>query len=169
MLLLLLASVALGLGIGGVVLILGKLVGLPRWAAPLAGGAAMMGFMLWNEYTWFDRARAALPEDARIAQTYEHWSAFQPWTMALPRVTRFAAVAPVTGRPLPDPDWISADVILAARFETTFSVPHVFDCAGNRRAALPSTGAGDGATLDWIEVGPDDALLVAVCNRPENG
>lgn len=168
MLFVLLATVALGLGAAGIVLLIARLLGLPRWAAPLAGGAAMMAFMLWNEYTWFDRARAALPEGARVAVAYEHRSLFQPWTLARPRVARFAAVDPAPGRAAPDPAWMTADVILAARFEPTRAVPHVFDCAAGRRAALPEAGAA-GAKLDWIAAGPDDPLVAAACDRPGDG
>ncbi|MEM9781033.1 MAG: hypothetical protein AAF899_01020 [Pseudomonadota bacterium] len=168
MILILVASVALGLGGAGVVLLLFKLTGktAPRYAAPIAAGLSMASFMLWNEYTWFDRAQAALPDGAKIAETYEHASWVQPWTLAVPRVTRFAAV---TLEPPGALRW--GWVTLAARFEGSQRIPVVFDCAAGRRAALSEAAQARlesgsppaPADLDWVEVGTRDPLLAAAC------
>ncbi|MEO0661118.1 MAG: hypothetical protein AAFZ87_06250, partial [Planctomycetota bacterium] len=44
---------------------------------PVAAGLAMFAFTLWQEYTWFDRSTAVLPEGARVAETYDYASAIQ--------------------------------------------------------------------------------------------
>lgn len=180
MLFILLATVALGLGAAGLVLGLGKLTGLkpPRWMAPVAGGLAMFVFMLWNEYTWFDRSKATLPPDAEIAEAYPYTSWVQPWTLAAPRVTRFVAVAPAgaelaqpyAGRP----ELRLADVIPHQRFEGSVRVPHLFDCAGSRRAALSpadwsairSAAAPEPEGLAWVSPGAEDPLIRTACPTP---
>ena len=170
MLFVLIATIVTGLGAAGLVMGLGRLTGrpLPRYAAPIAGGAAMFVFMLWNEYTWYDRSVAALPGGATIAQTVPYSSPIQPWTMVWPRVIRFAAVDPVEGEAPGGSGLVRADVILVARFQDTYRIPHLFDCAGQRRAALPAGGSpADPGGLDWVEPGPDDSLLDAACaGRP---
>ncbi|MGF1446668.1 MAG: hypothetical protein ACFBRM_10770 [Pikeienuella sp.] len=171
MLFILLATLALGLGAAGLVFIAGKLTGgaVPSWVAPAAGGLAMFAFMIWNEYTWYARAQAALPPDSRIAQVFEHRSPFQPWTLVAPRVVRFAAVN-LRRRELQGV--LVGQVILRERFQGERRLPHLFDCAGHRRAALSVAeweGIGSGyppllETLDWIDAGAQDPLLSAACN-----
>lgn len=159
---LLIAAIAIGLGAAGLVRGLPALVGwsAPRWLAPAAGGLAMFAFMLWNEYTWFERSLAALPPGTVVAESYEHASVFQPWTLAAPRVTRFAAVRP-RGRTAEG--YLEADVILAARFTDDRAVPHLFDCRRGRRAVLPpGEGPVKASALDWAAPA-DDPLIKAAC------
>ncbi|MEM6971577.1 MAG: hypothetical protein AAF577_02135 [Pseudomonadota bacterium] len=183
MILILVASIAIGLGAAGIVIGGAKLMRLkpPRFLGPVAGGIAMAAFMLWNEYTWFDRAQASLPEGARVAETYEHATWIQPWTLAVPRVTRFAAVSLEgtsngagggTSEVVEDSAELRRGwVVLAARFEGTQRIPVLFDCTTRRRAALTETAqagieagtAPDPATLDWTEGGGSDPLLAAAC------
>jgi hypothetical protein len=166
----LIATIALGLGAGGLLLGLARITGgrLPRWVAPVAGGAAMFAFMLWNEYTWYERAVAGLPEGARVAESYSHASWLQPWTVAVPRIARFAAVVPPEEEAGAAPAGaLRADVLLVARFEPVLRLPHLFDCAAGRRVALPGREmAADPARLDWTAPGPDDPLLRAACTGP---
>lgn len=167
MLLILFAAVALGLGAAGAVLMLPRLVGLhpPRWIAPLTGGVAMFAFMLWNEYTWFDRAAAALPPGVVVAETYDHASALQPWTLAVPRITRFAAVDLEGAARHPDhPGTLLADVMLVERFSGTVRVPQIFDCTAGRRALPPEDlDTTDWDRLRWEGTG-EDALVRAACD-----
>lgn len=169
MLIVLIASVAIGLGAAGLVLTLPKLTGrsLPRWAAPAAGGIAMFSFMLWNEYSWYERAVASLPEGSEVAEAYPYSSIFQPWTLAVPRVARFAAVGPATTIEGTDLDLSIATVLLIERLEPAQNVLQLFDCAGGRRADLPEPAEGEALRLPaeprWVEAGQDDPLIRAAC------
>jgi len=159
---LLIAAIALGLGAAGLAMSLPRLFGrrAPRWLGPAAGGLAMFAFMLWNEYTWFDRTVASLPAGTVVAETYAHSSVLQPWTLAVPRIARFAAVIPSgeTAEGL-----LRARVLLAERLEGQRSVPHLFDCAHRARAVLPAgTGPAKASALDW-SAPPDDPLIAAAC------
>ena len=37
---------------------------LPRWLLPAGIGLAMIGYSVWNDYAWYDRAVARLPDGA---------------------------------------------------------------------------------------------------------
>ena len=52
----------------------------------------MIGVTISNEYTWFSRSSAALPEGIEAAETAEKTAFYQPWSYALPYIHRFAAV-----------------------------------------------------------------------------
>lgn len=174
MLFVLFATIALGAGAAGLVLGLRRLTGLPipRWGAPVAAGITMAAFMLWNEYTWFDRAMATLPEGTRIAETYSYSSWVQPWTVAVPRITRFAVVIPDDRRPGPPlPDLTLAIVLVGERLTGQHTIPHLFDCAARRRAAvsaetwraLAEGTPPDAAALAWADSAADDPLVAAAC------
>ncbi|MGF1502611.1 MAG: hypothetical protein ACFBSD_12420 [Paracoccaceae bacterium] len=170
MTLILFATFVLGAGAAGIVLLLDRLTGgLPIWLAPAAAGIAMLGFTLWNEYTWFERSLEELPAEATLAQTVEYSSTLQPWTLVAPRITRFAAVT--TGRTLLGGELLTGSVILVERFVGVREVPVVFDCARARRAPVSDrdlTVLERGALtadrrLDWTEAGPDDPLIATAC------
>jgi hypothetical protein len=162
MFLMLIATFAAGFVAAGTVIAGPRLVGkrAPRHLPPLAAGLAMVAFMIWNEYSWFDRAAGALPEDVKVAATYTQSSIFQPWTMVKPRINRFAAIDLGGARRNPEfPDQVMAEVLLLSRFDDTASRMQVFDCAEHKRADAPQ---GEGA-LDWVEVDTDDPLLRTAC------
>lgn len=167
MVFILIATVAIGLGAAGLMLALTRLSGgrAPRWAAPVAAGLAMVAFMLWNEYTWYDRARESLPQGAVVAETYPYSSVFQPWTLVVPRVARFAVVG--VPSQVGDSGLTVASVILIERLEPPQSVLQLFDCAGARRALLAGPGEGGPLALPddppWVEAGADDPLIRAAC------
>jgi len=162
----LIAAVILGLGAAGLALGLPRLAGrrAPRWVGPAAAGAAMFAFMLWNEYSWFERSLAALPPETRVAETYARSSIVQPWTLIVPRVARFAAVIPQQTR---SDELRRADVVLVERFAEEFRIPHLFDCMRGRRAALSAGDVPDDPTaLDW-SAPADDPLIAAACAAAE--
>ncbi len=166
MLFMLIATFAAGVVGAGVALMGPRLFGkrAPRHLPPLAAGVAMFAFMLWNEYSWFDRSVNALPGDVKIAWADEHSSALQPWTLIQPRINRFAAIDMGAARRNPGfPDQIMAEVLLVSRFDDTASRMQVFDCEGRRRADAPEGDAAADWSPDWVEVGDDDPLLMAAC------
>lgn len=167
----LVAAFCVALGAAGLVmgvfrLVLGRKA--PKWVGPAAGGAAMFTFMLWNEYTWFERSEAALPDTVRIAETYQHASALQPWTLAVPRVYRYAAVDLTTARTNPAlPEHVLAEIMLVTRFQPTLRIPQVFDCALRRRGVVDDLAALGGPDtldlVDWARGDPEDTLVAAAC------
>lgn len=168
MLLVLIATITIGAGVGGLVLGLGRLLGgqIPRWVAPVAGGLAMFAFMLWNEYSWYGRAQAVLAPEARIAQTRLYASWVQPWTLAVPRVAGFVSVSLSDAAPYADRPALSFGVVTVhGRLEDPQQIAHLFDCRASRRAAIDATPPADPETASWVDAGPDDPLIRAACNE----
>ena len=164
----LLAALAVAVLAACVAFILRRLTGLfPRWIIPASAGLAMLGFTLWNDYTWFGRIVAGLPDSVRVADTFGSGNVLQPWSLLVAPVSRFRAVdlASLT-RVSAEPEIRHVAVFLVARFAPTFVAPQLFDCTRGARAdavpgadALPSEGA-------WTPLEPADPLLRAVCDAP---
>lgn len=173
MTLILVATVALGLGAAGLVLGLGRLFGLkpPRWVAPVAGGLAMFAFMLWLEYSWFARSRDALPEGARIAETHAYATWMRPWTLLIPRTEAFTEIEIRGG--VPETSHIWGFVGYHQQMQDTKRIPVAFDCAARRLAPLSAAGwqalrAGEAPPepIDWTLATSDAAVLRAACLTP---
>lgn len=172
MLIELIATLALGAAVAGIVLLLSRFSksNLPRSFAPVAAGIAMIGFQVWSEYAWFDRTASALPSGIKVTEQYTQAVPWRPWTYLMPQVNRFVAVDVETARRHPNqPDQVMADVFLFTRFAPTVSVPQLVDCKTSRRADIADgVKFGDsGQVLDpgWTEAGADDPLLAALCDR----
>lgn len=137
-----------------------------RFLIPLSAGAGMLGFTIWNDYTWFGRNVSGLPDAVQVTRAIENSTAIQPWTLLAPVITRYQAVNLASvARNAAAPDVARATVYLVARFQPTFETVQVFDCARGLRA--DAADAPDPAAAPpeaaWVRVGLDDALLATVC------
>lgn len=166
----LIATVFAGFAFAGVVMVLNKLTGgrLPRWAAPVAAGAGMIGMTIASEYSWFDRTRESLPDSLSIVQTVESRAFYRPWTYAVPFVDRFAAIDTVSLRTNDSvPDQRLVDLYFFGRWAPVSKVPVAVNCADKSRANL-ADGANfgdDGQLLNanWIKLAADDPVIEATC------
>lgn len=166
----LIATFLAGFAAAGVALLLGKILRgrLPRWVMPIAAGAAMIAMAVYNEYGWFPRTEANLPESFEIVDTVEAQAWYRPWTYLRPFVERFVAVDSGSIRThAAVPDQRLADVYLFGRWSPVHRLPVLVDCAGSRRAAL-TDGIGfaqDGSVTgaDWAAVPGDDPVLARLC------
>lgn len=166
----LIGTLVAGIAAAGFVMLLNRMLGglLPRWLAPVAAGAVMIATTVYNEYTWFQRTRDALPDDMIVAQTIISRAAYRPWTYIVPFVDRFAAVDTATMRRHPaQPDMRLADVYFFGRWSAASVVPVLADCKHLKRAALTddtsfeSDGSVEGA--NWVEVPAEDPLVSTIC------
>lgn len=168
----LVATLVAGVGAAGVVMLLNRISGgrLPRWAMPIGAGGAMIVMAIWNEYTWFDRTVATLPEGVEVVSTVESKSFYRPWTYVVPFVQRFAAVDVAAVRRHENaPDMRVTNMVFMARWSQPGQTPVVFDCANNRRAGgdVPFELGDDGTVTasNWQDLSATDPALQAVCNE----
>ncbi|RMC36376.1 hypothetical protein [Paracoccus alkanivorans] len=125
----------------------------PRWILPAGVGLSMIGYSVWNDYTWFDRARQQLPEGAELLAIGHDSQPWAPWTYLAPVVVRFATL---------DPGQISetgegvkrARIMLIERRGPTRIVPQDFDCA----KGMFSVAGGE-----WRKAETTDPAFGVVC------
>lgn len=142
---------------------------LPKWVLPAAAGAAMIGYSIWNEYSWYGRVTRALPETVAVVHTVEESAPWRPWTYIAPMKSRFLAIDRAERHRLAaNDDLVTARILAVQRWTPMRSVPVVFDCAAGARADLVGGAAMDEAGIltgaEWIPVGLTDEGLKAACN-----
>ncbi|MBM1218686.1 hypothetical protein JQU17_00640 [Ponticoccus sp. SC2-23] len=167
----LIATIFAGIACAGVAMVLNLIVGrrLPKWILPVAAGLGMLGMTITNEYTWFDRTAAQLPEGVTVAMQVEEQGWLRPWTLLWPYTKRFVAVDIATARRNENlPDQRLADLYFFGRWSPVNQAPMLFDCAGARSALLIDGAefAADGAVTDagWQAMAPDDPILTLICD-----
>jgi hypothetical protein len=170
MLIELVATLAAGFAGGGAAMLLRRLSGgrLPGFAVPGAAGVAMLGFLIWSDYTWYGRTVETLPEHVSVFTSHASSAAWRPWTYLAPVIERFGAVDVAALRRNSDvPGQVMAEVYLFARRSPVARLPVLIDCAGNRRADIADGMAFDAsgavADVEWTPLNPDDPLASAVC------
>lgn len=166
----LIGTVFAGIAAAGVVMLLNRVTGghLPRWAAPVGAGLAMLAMTVSMEYSWYSRTIATLPEGVEVAETVEKKSLYQPWTYVVPYVSRFVAVDAASIKRHSDrPDQRIVDLYFFGRWSPLRKMPVAFDCATSRSAVLSSEtqfgSDGDIVNADWRDVGEDAVVLNAAC------
>ena len=170
MLLEFIAAIALGLGTAGLVMGLNFATGkrLPGWLMPAAAGMAMIGFMVYMEYSWLTRTTDQLPEGVIVTATSSESSWYRPWTYVKPLTLRLVAVDTRRNRTnASQPGMVMTTVILMGRWMPPREIPVVFDCAAAQRADLhASVQVGDdGSLIDagWRQLDRADPALQAAC------
>lgn len=166
----LIATIFAGIAAAGVVMLLNKLMGgrLPKWLMPVGAGAAMIAVTISNEYGWFPRTQASLPEGLAVVETVETKAFYRPWTYVYPYVERFAALDKGSVKThKARPDHKLADMYYFGRWAPVHKLPVLTDCATSRRAAL-TDGVSFGENgkiegVDWVKVAESDPTLVAIC------
>lgn len=141
---------------------------LPRWAMPAAIGASMIGYSIWNEYSWFDRITSALPENVAVVSQAERSVPWAPWTYLKPVTVRFVALdTRMRAFSEQRPGLVLTELLLVERWQPTRRVAVAFDCDHNRRADLrDGTRISPDGTLEgsrWERIEPDSPMLLAAC------
>lgn len=136
---------------------------LPKWIIPVAAGAAMLGTTISNEYSWFSRTSANLPEGLAVVQTVESRAIYRPWTYLVPYVSRFIALDAANMRTNSDqPDLKMADLYFFGRWAPVQSVQVMVNCITGQRA---DPALGDDSPPVWRDVTLDDPIVLGVCQR----
>ena len=166
----LLATFSAGICAAGAVILAYRTFGrkAPRYLPPLLAALAMIGYNVWDEYTWAGRTIAALPAHIEVVETYGDSAPWKPWTYAFPETVRFVALDTASLRRNERlPGYVLAEFILVARRSPTAAVRQLFDCRGQRQADVLPTADFEAGGLpqdrDWTPVASDDTLFKAAC------
>lgn len=141
---------------------------LPRWMFPILIGSSMIGYSIWNEYSWFDRITAQLPPAVAVVGQGQRSDAWAPWTYLWPVTTRFIAMD-TRQRVMSSqrPGLVVTELLLVERWQPTRKVQLAFDCHKRQRADLPGSARieADGTLQgsQWQAVTPEDPMLRAAC------
>ncbi|MGH1578154.1 hypothetical protein [Planktotalea sp.] len=161
-----------GVAMAGVVMLLNRLVGgrIPKWMMPVAAGIAMIGATISNEYSWFERTQAGLPDGVEMVTSFEKKGLMRPWTYVKPYTDKFAALDQLSLREHEaQPDMKLLDLLLFARWSAIQKVPMVFDCANGRQAALIEgaefSADGQVETAAWFSPPANDPVQKAACAK----
>jgi hypothetical protein len=164
-------TVVIGFASAGVAMVLFRLLGrrAPKFIVPLAAAIGMFSYMIWDDYSWFDRYDARLPETVEVLQTFENPSALRPWTLISAPIERFSALD--TAKSVTDPTNPArhrVSVLLIQKSHETMVVTTLVDCDTGKRAYItPDTkldAQGFPEKVDeWYDMAPDDPLRRDVC------
>jgi hypothetical protein len=168
----LLAALVAAVAMAGIGLGLRRMSGgrLPRWFVPVAAGAGLLGFTLWNEYSWFGRVSAALPPQMQVVWQDRAGQPLRPWTYILPLTTRFVALDRAATATNPaQPDVRMATLHSFARWQPVQTALVAVNCPRNEVALIVegATLADDGTLTGaaWTPPLPEDATAAVACER----
>lgn len=130
---------------------------LPRAAMPFGIAVAMIGFTVWNDYSWASRLAARLPESVSILSRGTERQALRPWSLVVPVTTRMTALDRSAIRR--DGVQVETEVLLVERAQPTRMLRVAYDCATRQQRLL----APDGGGSDWAPVDPADPVVGVAC------
>ena len=167
------AMLAIGILAACIVFIAGRLMRrrgrqLPRWIMPLAIGASIITYSIWNEYTWFNRMQSALPDHVVVVGKGERAMPWAPWSYIAPVTSRFvAADSRGISRSEMRPELVRIQIFLIERWQPTRTAVVAFDCNKKLRADLGNDAslAADGKLTgtQWQSANNDTQLLDVAC------
>ena len=161
-----LGAISIAVFAASVAFIIRRMLGIDaRWIVPASAGAAMLGYTMWSDYTWFDRQISGLPPEVVVIDMFEHSAAIQPWTLAAPMVDRYRALDLRTiSRSTSNPEVVRGLVYLAQRYQPTFETLQLVDCGRGLRADAADAGP-DGLPPEeaWRPLPEDDPMRRAFC------
>lgn len=143
---------------------------LARWVVPAFIGLCMIGYSVWNEYSWFGRMTGQLPVSVAVVGQGQRSDAWAPWTYAWPVTTRFVAMDTRNRvRSSRRPGLVITELLLVERWQPTRRLSVALDCHHSRRAELARGAHGTrGDALRgarWQNVEPHDPILLAACAK----
>lgn len=172
----LLAAIVAAVACAGIALMLRKATRqrLPSWIVPAAAGLGLIGFTAWNEYSWFSRVSAALPDGVKVVWQDDAPQLLRPWTYVVPLTVRFLAMDTRNLAKHPgNADLVLTDVYAFARWRGVEQGVVVVDCAKASLVRLTTeTKIDDAGVLtggEWQPVAEGDATATLACGGASDG
>lgn len=127
---------------------------------PAVAGVTMVFVTVWNEYNWFSRTEAVLPQGTVVAQSVRNEAFYRPWTYVWPYVNRFIAVDRAAMQPLDtDASIQQVPLYLYDRWSNPQTVVILVKCDTGERA----DPGEDNAEPVWRLVGRTDPIVSTAC------
>lgn len=169
----LLATVALGAVTAVFVWVIARTfrVKPPGYAYPLAVAAGMLGYAIYDEYSWYSRVANTLPPRYEVVRSYATSMPYQPWTYLAPRIYKFDALDLGEARRNPANDRLVLVRLLRVTRNTSSADVSLFvDCGANRFAELTDKTTFDAEGLPtnpvWNDLQGYGALKSRLCPAP---
>ncbi|MET4733384.1 hypothetical protein ABIE64_002105 [Thalassospira sp. MBR-102] len=164
-------TVVVGFACAGVVMLLFRLWGrkAPKYVIPFVAAIGMFAYMIWDEYSWFDRYAGRLPGQIDIVQTFADENPFAPWTLISAPINRFTAIDREKVVANPDnPGQKRVTTLLLKKGAETLALTHLVDCNGGTRGYITAQTALDGNGFpigieEWFTMDENDPLR-SVCD-----
>lgn len=143
----------------------------PKYLIPVAAGGGMLVFGIYNEYSWFYRYSADLPDSIEVVETFSVSKVWQPWTYVVPRINSFLALDhDKTRRHEKYPQYRSVHAFQVSRDKPDMPVYlALLDCDKARLIPLANDVALDAEGLpvgvQWNSVQEADKLFAAACRK----
>lgn len=167
----LIATVVAGFGGAGIALILRKISAnkAPRYIIPVFAGAAMLGFQVHSEYSWYQHQSGLLPQGVVVVKAVQEKALWRPWSYLYPQTLRFIAADVNNAAANQQNTAVKlVDLYFFERRATARRVPVVLHCQQHARTdftnELTIPAPGEAVGKDWQSMAADDPLLGAVCN-----
>ncbi len=141
----------------------------PGYAYPVAVAAGMLGYAIYDEYSWYSRVANTLPPRLEVVRTYGTSLPYQPWTYAIPRVYRFDALDLGEARRNPaDDSLVLVRLLRVTRNTSSKDVTLFVDCRARRYAEVKSDMKFDDRGLplnpDWADLSSYPSLASRICS-----
>ncbi|MEM6374779.1 MAG: hypothetical protein AAF686_00975 [Pseudomonadota bacterium] len=162
----LIATFAAGFGAAGLVLAINIITKgrLPKWAMPVAAGAAMIGVGISNEYSWGARTVGGLPEGVVVVEKVEESNWYRPWSFVVPMTARLVALDTASVQTNSEiADLRLADIYLFARWQPPARVPQLINCTNSMRANATPEILADTRTAEWRNAA--ETLVTHACEE----
>lgn len=165
-----LGPIVLGVAVTGILVFMKRVlrVPLPGWSVPMLAAASIILAHVYNEYSWYNRFSAELPDRVEVVETLTTSSWYEPWSYARPRIDRFTAIDRNSVQFNPDhPALALGEILLVQRYTPTARALQIADCENRRIADLtPSTEFDDDGLpvgVVWFDRDAEDPVLRALC------
>ena len=163
-------TIAMGAVGAGIIFLIAHITGWkkPGSAYLVAAAAGMLGFAVYDEYSWYDRAAAGMPTTHQVVRSYGTSVAYQPWTYAVPRIYKFDAVDTTSVLSNPKaPDLLLVKVLRVTRNVSSEAVTTLVECPQSRFAEITPQTTFDEVGLptnaDWQSLDDHPNMRAVVC------
>lgn len=166
-------TIVVGFACAGIVMLGFRLTGrkVPKYLIPLTAALGMFGYMIWDDYSWFDRISARLPGNVSVVETFTTSSPYKPWTLIKAPINRFTAID--TGKTVTNPQnpaQRQVTTVYLQKGHDAMATTRLIDCTRKQAGFIsPATALNEnGFPTDDFKMEPledNDPALTAVCQK----